>query len=185
MQELSSIIRRILPPVYIPKKNYKTVSILHTIIALAAINQKKWVIVRHTKIRELLAKYYDIEISPRALCYHLRTLENSGYIQRTKRHIRDHGKFYARPSLYKLQKRAIKYIGQIARFSRKAAALIRDKLLHQVTKKKIRKIFKKHPDTREGNLVAFREAKECLHRPSEDETKSILEMLGKVKECLI
>lgn len=50
---------------------------------------KGYVLVSQEKLIKLLRKHYDVSISLRTLNYHLRKLENEGFISRKQRHARD------------------------------------------------------------------------------------------------
>lgn len=65
---------------------------------------------------EQLEKYEHISIPSSTLNYNLRILEDNGFIERTKRHIRDKtsGQIVFRPSMYRITSKLRKYFSNIA-----------------------------------------------------------------------
>ena len=121
MQTIGSIIKEIMPRKYVPKRNAKIQeAILKTIAALGHKNKKPYVSVPQNVLCELVSKYYRVPVSRRTLNYHLRFLEDNGYIHRIRRVTRDcWGRLVAMPTLYILKPKAQKFLKGLVKFARK------------------------------------------------------------------
>lgn len=121
MEMLGSIIKRIMPRKYVPKRNAKIhEAIIKTIASLANKKRKPYVSVPQAVLCELVAKYYRVPVSRRTLNYHLRFLEDNGYIRRVRRITRDaYGRLVTMPTLYILMPKAQKFLKGLVKFARK------------------------------------------------------------------
>ena len=126
MQVIGSVIKKIMPRRYVPKRNAKIhEAILKTLAALAQKNRKPYVSVPQNVLCELVGKYYRVPVSRRTLNYHLRFLENNGYIRRIRRITRDaYGRLITMPTLYILMSKAQKFLKGLVKFARKIGNIL-------------------------------------------------------------
>ena len=94
---------------------------------------KGYVLVSQEKLIEILRKYYSVSISLRTLNYHLRKLENEGFITRKKRHARDekgHIKFAT--TLTTLKKNLYSAIFKIGHSLRRAGLKLKKRITQYI-----------------------------------------------------
>jgi len=125
-------------------------AILKILISLHA--NKHYVIVPHTVIQDLLARYYKIFRSIRTIVTHMNKLYELGYIDRRRRTQRDKaGRIRNLPNLYILRKKALRFFRGMIKFVRRV-------------KEKIRRIFDNYC-FEDKDLCEFLQMP-CLNSPS-------------------
>ena len=78
--------------------------------------KKGWAHISQAWLMEQLEKYEKQTVPSSTLNYNLRILEDHGFIQRQKRHIRDNatGQIIFRPSMYKITSKLRKFFSKLA-----------------------------------------------------------------------
>ena len=95
-------------------------SIILSLSHLMLKQGKRYCFPSQAKLCEILTKYYHNPIHRRALNYHLRHLEDRGYISRKRRIKRGpDGKMIFASTLYFLTKRGYKFLARLANLSKK------------------------------------------------------------------
>jgi DNA-binding HxlR family transcriptional regulator len=87
-------------------------AVLYALFGVAKAHGKGYCYPSQTHILHLTQKYEKISMSRRTLNRVLKKLETEGYIERVRRHTKTKsGSLWLRSTLYKLQKRAYKWLG--------------------------------------------------------------------------
>lgn len=78
--------------------------------------KKSWAHISQAWLMEQLEKFEHQTVPSSTLNYNLRILEDEGFIQRQKRHIRDNttGQIVFRPSMYKITKKLRQFFSKLA-----------------------------------------------------------------------
>ena len=101
-------------------------SIIQSFFYICKQTRTGYVRISQERILEILNTYYHTDICRRTLNYHLRDLEDSNYIRRVQRHRRgDNNQVLFHTSLNILQKRALKFLANLAHWFKKVAWKVR------------------------------------------------------------
>ena len=96
--------------------NYTDLAIIYTIQGIISTTHKNYCWPSQNKLLLLLREFYGVVISRRTLNYHLRRLEDQGFISRIRRiKRRPDGTLSLSTSLYFLGKKAIRLLKNFAR----------------------------------------------------------------------
>jgi len=84
--------------------------------------KKGWAHISQAWLMEQLEKYEHQTVPSSTLNYNLRILEDQGFIQRQKRHIRDKatGHIIFRPSMYRITSKLRSFFGKLAAYFKRA-----------------------------------------------------------------
>jgi len=104
----------------------KKFAILHTLWSICAKHQKLYCFPSVGRIQEYLHRYHGFCIRRRTIFWHLRWLEDEGWIKRQRRAKRmKDGTFKGSSSLYFITDKAAKYLKKIVNFGRKLVSSLR------------------------------------------------------------
>ncbi len=151
MQNVNIIISR---PSWLPRRSSKIEEgILKTLAVFSGKNQKGYCTTSQDVLCRMLDKYYKLKISRRCLNYHLKYLENKGYIRRVRRISQDKfGRLKCLPTLYFLQQKAYNFLKGLFRFGRRIGQWFKDIPKQVIVREKINKA-KQSTDVQKGEKV--------------------------------
>ena len=94
-------------------------SIIQSFFYICKQTRTGYVRISQERILEILRTYYQTDICRRTLNYHLRALEDNNFLRRVQRHRRgDHNQVLFHTSLNILQKKALKFLANLAHWFR-------------------------------------------------------------------
>lgn len=151
MQKMTISISR---PGWLPQKSSKIEeAILKTLAVFQGKNQKPYCTTSQDVLCSMLSKYYKLKISRRCLNYHLKYLENKGYIRRVRRISQDKfGRLKCLPTLYWLLPKAMNFLRGLFRFGRRIGQWFKDIPKQVIVREKINKA-KQSTDVQKGEKV--------------------------------
>ena len=161
MQNVNIIISR---PSWLPRRSSKIEeAILKTLAVFSGKNQKGYCTTSQDVLCRMLDKYYKLKISRRCLNYHLKYLENRGYIRRVRRISQDKlGRLKCLPTLYWLLPKAMNFLRGLFRFGRRIGQWFKDIPKQVIVRERIAKAKKTDVQKKEKPIQMPEWAKEIL-----------------------
>ena len=138
MQKISISISR---STWLPQKSSKIdEALLKTLAVFQGKSGKGYCTTSQDVLCSILSKYYKLKISRRCLNYHLKYLEENGYIRRVRRISQDKfGRLKCLPTLYWLLPKAMNFLRGLFRFGRRIGQWFKDIPKQVIIKEKIEK----------------------------------------------